>query len=100
SAGAWTPERKVNLPFTTDVPGVSKEWTPEKGGQAQPTPTKTGGQKIKALEATWKSKGTTYDAKTIEEAQKTPDKEYEDLLDQMFQETEMQDLDEIIEENQ
>lgn len=98
SAGTWTPERKVNLPFTTDVPGVSKEWTPEKGGQAQPTPTKTGGQKIKALEATWKSKGTTYDAKTIEEAQKVPDEDYEYLLrqtNQQVEQDELIDIDEI-----
>jgi hypothetical protein len=97
--------RELNYRYTTDVPGVSEDWTPEKGGQ-KVTPRNEPSKKTAKLEAIRKPKGTpTYDVQAIEEAQKIDKSDYEHMLQQMEieragQQDELIDLDEIIQENE
>ncbi len=102
---AWSNERVVKLPFTTDVPGVSEDWTPEKGGQ-KVTPRNEPSKKSEKLEAIRKPKGTpTYDVQTIEEAQKVSNEDYEYMLrsidaNKQVEQDELIDIEEIIQENE
>jgi len=102
---AWSNEREVKLPYTTDVPGVSTDWTPEKGGQ-KVTPRNEPSKKSEKLEAIRKPKGTpTYDVQTIEEAQKVSNEDYEYMLrsidaNKQVEQDELIDIDEIIQENE
>jgi hypothetical protein len=102
SAGAWTNERIVKLPYEVDKGDALPEPTLNVDALGNPTQRKEGSiGTVGKKTGTFKSAKTpTFTVESIEEAKKAKDEDYNKALDQMFQEEEMLDLDEIIQENE